>query len=98
MEAFSTLDVHKKILNLDGLKCKLDSDYAADFAKQASSIQEVTEIMKELELNKALAEVTKLLCLILIISATSASYERSTSSLKHVNNNMRYFKSEERLR
>ena len=41
----------KNILNLDGLKCKLKSVYAADFAKQTSSIQEATEIVHELELN-----------------------------------------------
>ena len=52
MEAFSTLVV---------LKWELKSVYAADFAKQASRIQEFTEIIQELELNQALAEVTKLL-------------------------------------
>ena len=44
MEAFSTLDIYKNLLDLDGLKCKLKSVYATDFAKQASSIQEVIEI------------------------------------------------------
>ena len=59
---------------------------AADFAKQESSIQEIAEIKQELELNQALAEGTKLLCLILTIPSTSASYERASSSLKHVKN------------
>ena len=87
MKAFSTLD---------GLKCKLKSAHAADFAKQASSIQEVTEIVQELELNQVLAEVTKLLCLILIIPSTFASFESLSSSVKSVNNYMRCFQSEER--
>ena len=38
MEAFSSLDVYKNILNLDGLKWELKLVYAADFAKQASSL------------------------------------------------------------
>ena len=95
MEAFSTLDVYKKILDLDVLKCKLKSVYTVDFAKQASSIQDVTEIILQLELNQDLAEVTKLLPLILTIPATSASYERSLSLLKHVNSYMRCSQSEE---
>ena len=32
---------------------------AADFAKQASSIQEIVEIIREIELNQALVEVSK---------------------------------------
>uniref|UniRef100_A0A0L8G6U0 HAT C-terminal dimerisation domain-containing protein n=1 Tax=Octopus bimaculoides TaxID=37653 RepID=A0A0L8G6U0_OCTBM len=81
-ETFSSLNVYKNILELDGLKCELKSVYAADFAKQVSSIQEVADIIWELELNQALAEVTKLLHLILTIPATSASSERSFTSLK----------------
>ena len=38
MEAFSTLDVHKNIFDLDGPKFKLKLVYVAIFAKQASSI------------------------------------------------------------
>ena len=34
----------KNILDLDGLKCKLKSVYATDFAKQTLSIREVAEI------------------------------------------------------
>ena len=56
MEVFLTLDVYKNILDLDGYLCKHKLVYAADFAKQASSIQEVAEIIWELELPK----VTKL--------------------------------------
>ena len=63
-------------MNLDGLKCELKSVYATDFAKQALSIQEVTDIIQELELKQALAELTKLLCLNLNIPATSASRKR----------------------
>ena len=33
--------------------------YVADFVNQASSIQEVSEIIRELELNQTLAEVSK---------------------------------------
>ena len=44
MEAFSTLDVNKDILDLNELKCQLKSVYATYFAKQALSIQKVTEI------------------------------------------------------
>ena len=49
----------------------------------------------ELELNQTVAEETK--CLILIITATSASCEGSSSSLKHVNNYMWCSQSEEQL-
>ena len=87
MKAFSTFN--KNLLDLDRLKCKLRSVYAADFEKQVSSIQEVTEIIWELEWNQVLAEVTKLLCLILTIPAISASFKRLSSSLKHINNYMR---------
>ena len=87
MEVFSALDVYKNLLDLDGLKYELKSSNAADFAKQASSIQEVTEIIWELKLNQALAEVTKLLCL--TIPATFVSCERLSSSLKCINNYMR---------
>ncbi|CAI9719171.1 Hypothetical predicted protein [Octopus vulgaris] len=65
METFSFLNIYKNILELDGMKCELKSVYAADFAKQASSIQEVANIIQELELNQALTEVIKLLRLIL---------------------------------
>ena len=52
MEEFSILDLYKKnILELDGLKCELKSVYATNFAKQASSIQEVAEIIRHLEVN-----------------------------------------------
>ena len=94
MEAFSTWDVYENILDLDGLKCELKSLYAADIPKQSSSIQEVAEIVRKLELNQTLAEVTKLLYLLLTIPATSASYDRSSSSLKRVND-MRCSQSEE---
>ena len=53
------------IFDLNVLKCELKSVYAADFANQSSSIQADTEIIRELEINQALAEVTKLLRLIL---------------------------------
>ena len=61
------------------------------------SIPEITEIIQELKLNKVLAEVTKLLRLILTIPATYASCERLSSSLKHLSNYMRYSESERRL-
>ena len=64
------------------------------FAKQKSIIQEITEIILELGLNQVLAEVIKLLCLILNIPATSVSYERLCSSLKCINNYI-FFQSEE---
>ena len=89
MEAFSTSGVYKK--------WQLKSVHATDFAKQVSSIQEVADTIRELEWNQALAEVTKLLRLILTIPATSASCERLFSSLKRVNNYMRCSQSEERL-
>ena len=66
METFSTFDVHENILDLDRMKCKLKSVYTADFAKQASSIQEVAKMIGELELNQPLVKV-KLLYLILTI-------------------------------
>ena len=75
------------------MKCKLKSVYAVDFEKPVPSIQEVTEIIQELELN----QVTKLFCLIQTIPATSDSCERSASSLKHVNEYMRCSQSEEQL-
>ena len=62
------------------------SVYAADFAKLGSSIQEVAEIIRRLELSQARTEVTKLLRLILTIPAISASCERSFSSLRRENN------------
>ena len=46
MEAFSALEVYKNMFDLIGLKCELKSVYAVDFAKQASSIQEVAEIIR----------------------------------------------------
>ena len=49
------------------MKSKLKQMYATDFAKQASRIQEVIEIIQELDLNQALTEGTKLLRLILTI-------------------------------
>ena len=49
MEKFSNLDVYKNILDLHRLKCGLKLVYAADFAKQGSSIQEIIEIIRELE-------------------------------------------------
>ena len=97
MDAFLTLDLYKNTLDLNGLNCELKSVYAADFVKQVSSIQEVAEIIQEFEINQALTEVTKFLCLILIIPATSASCEKSPSSQKCVNNYMRCSQSEERL-
>ena len=45
IEAFTTLNVYKKILDLDGLKCELKWFYAADFTKQASNIREFTELI-----------------------------------------------------
>ena len=90
IEAFSTLNAYKNYLDLDGLKCELKSVYAADFAKQASSTQEVTEIIWQLEINQTLAEVTKLLRLIVTIPTTSASCEISSSALERVNNYMLY--------
>ena len=62
VETFSTSDVYKNILDLDGLKCELKSVYTASFAK--SNIQEVAKMIEELELNQTLAKVTKLLRLI----------------------------------
>ena len=76
----------ENILDLVGLKGELKSVYAADIVKQSSSIQEIIEIIWELELNQLLAEVTKLLRLILTIPATSASCEISSSSLKYIDN------------
>ena len=95
MEMFSTLDVYKNILDLDGLKYEKKSVYAADFAKPALSNQEITEIKQDFEINQALREVTTLLRLILTITATSASFERSSSSLRRVNNYKRCSYSEE---
>ena len=79
------------------MEIKLKSVDAADFAKQASSIQEVAEVIWELKLNQALAEVTRLLCLILTRPVTFAFCERSSSSLKHVNDYMSCSQSEVRL-
>ena len=62
------------MLDLNGLKCKLDSVYAADFSKQASNVQDTIEMIQERELNQALIEVTKL-HLILTILVTFASGE-----------------------
>ena len=58
-EAFSHLQENSKrsifnfgyIFDLNELKYYLKSVYEADFTKQASSIQEITEIIHELELN-----------------------------------------------
>ena len=52
-------------------------------------------IILELELNQALAEVTKLLHLILTIPANSFSGERLFSLLKHLHDYMRCFPGEE---
>ena len=38
--------IYIKILDSEGLKCKLKSVYAADFAKQTASIQEIAEIIQ----------------------------------------------------
>ena len=68
-----------------------ETDYAADFAKQMSSIEEVSEIIWELELNKTLGEVNKFLRLIQTVPATSASGEILSFSLKCAKNYMKYF-------
>ena len=60
-------------MSLDGLKCELKLVCIVDFVKQASSIQEVRKVTQELEQNQFLAEMTKLLGLILTIAAISAS-------------------------
>ena len=86
--------IDKNILDLDGLKFELKSVYVADFAQQASTIKEVAEIVQEVELKQAFAEVTELVHLIQTISATSASCEISFSSL---NDYMRCCQSEEQL-
>ena len=84
---------------MEELKCKLKSVYASYFAKQASSIQEIAEIIRKFELNQALAKETKLLRLILTVPAISVSCKRSSSSLKNFVNNlhMNCFQIEERL-
>ena len=82
MKAFSTLNVSKNILQLGGLKFKLKSVYSADFAKESSHIQKIEEIIRELEQNQAITEVTKSLRLILTIPGTSASCENLSFSLK----------------
>ena len=63
----------------------------------ASSIQVVVEIIREFKLNQILTKVTELLRLILAIPVTSASYERSSSSLKRVFDYMRCSQIEQRL-
>ena len=73
METFSSLDKNKKLSDLDGLKFGQKSMYASDFEEQASSIEEVTGIIQELELNRAQADVTKLLRPILDIHFTFTS-------------------------
>ena len=62
IEVFSTLDVYKNPLVLNGLKWEQKLAYASDFTKQTSTIQKVAEMIWELELNQALVEVTTLLC------------------------------------
>ena len=84
-------------MDLDGLKGELKSVYAEDFTKQASSIQKVTEIIQELEVNQILALITKLQRLILTTPATSVSSERLSSSLKRLNYDMWCSRREERL-
>ena len=88
---FSTFDLYTNILDLEEFKCELKSVNVTEFAKQVSSIQKVTEIIRELEHNQALVEVTELLHLIRTIPATYASFERSSSL------NYRCSQSEERL-
>ena len=96
MEVISTLNAYRNIFiqNLEELKCELKSFFAADFLKQASSIQEVGDIIQELELNQSPAEVTKFLHLMLTTPGTS-SCERLFSSLTRINNYMKYSQSEE---
>ena len=74
-------------MDLDELKCKLKSVYAADFPQQASSIQKIREMIRELEL-------IKILGMIQIISPTSISCERWFSSLKYVFPKFREIKEE----
>ena len=93
---FSTLDVYKNLLELDVFKCKLITVYVAEFAQQASSIENVAEMRREIELNHA--KVTKLQCWILIIPATSASGDRVFSSVSRVNSYMRFSLSKDRWR
>ena len=57
IKAFLSLDVYKKKLDLDGLNFDQKSVYATSVAKQASSFPEDVDIIRELELNEALAEV-----------------------------------------
>lgn len=74
-------DVCKNLLDLDGWKCWLKSVYTADFAKQETNIQEVIDGILELELNKVLEQVAKLLHITLAIYVTSASYEKLLPSV-----------------
>ena len=86
------------VFDLDGFKYNIKPVYAVDLAKQTSRIQEVAEIIRELELNQALAEVTKLLHLILTTPATFASCETLFYTFKNVNNYMRYSESEKAIK
>ena len=79
------------------LRCELTSVDAVDFVKQSSSIQKVADIIREYKLNQTLVEVTKLLRLIFNIPGPFASCERSSCSLKCLNNYMRCSQREEMI-
>ena len=76
----------------------MKSVYAEDFAKKASRMREVPVLIRELELNQVLIEVSKLLRLIMTIADTSANCEKWSSTLKRVNNYVMYSGNEEQLR
>ena len=82
---------------MDRLKCELKLVYAEYFVKQASSIQEIAEILRELEQNQAMVVVIKLRSLLFTIPITSAFWERASSLLKRVNNYMRCSQNEQWL-
>ena len=96
MEAFLTSDVHKNIMDLDVLQCKLKLFHTADFTKQATSIHVVIDII-EILLYRTVAVVAKLLRQILTIPFAFASWERSSSSLYYINNLKSCLRSEEWL-
>ena len=96
MEAFSTSEVNKDTLDLDGLKCEQKGVYAVRFCKvKVKHLRSCTHY-RGLEQNQALAQATKFRRLIQTIAAIFAFCETS-SSLKHVNNYMRCSRSEGRL-
>ena len=89
------MDVYKNISAFDRTEIQAETCLSLRFGKASVKHLRSLEIIRELEVNQAQAEETKLQHLILTIVASSASNEILSSPRKQVNNYMSYSLTEE---